>query len=722
MTDREPKARPDHNPQPGEARNAFPPGGPNANAHPELASRGDGPPMSLTLAPRSHPRTHAPDGHADAVRSWLERLHGEVEAPPAFAPLALPHADRSPAEVELLARAAACPDLFVVHAPDHTAGERVIADLARLTAPERTLVLSPNPAAADRIVERLTRPGRASPAVEVVRALAEDENPVRPSSVVSRLTSAAYPAARAERLSREADGVVAAADARLTAIEKLGELADRAAALDPRVAEVVARRDAVEAEVRDEAAGKSVTAFATLIERRQAEAAAVAAELVKERIALEERRRADETALADARRRLAEAAPDSGKKSGFFGRLFNRARHDPNPAELETQIRELESEIAALDARLGEVRAKLESQAAANAAERQRLIGEEVAARRSRLEAELAEPRGERERLRAEVAKLAAGLALASATAEELSAARHAATRALVEARDRSAEVRRPDSDAARLLAGVPVVVGTPGSLHADRVFARDPGNSGPPPFDLLVLDRAEELTETDFVQLARLARRWVLVGDVLPADDPPRSHLNGSPSRHVPGRNGRPVEPPFAARLARLLDRRRWAAEGNWLVCRLAHPDPARRSGMTREPLLDCPEIEVRFVAGDDGELVLAEVAFPAAMPVGEAKAFLFRHLGEVLLRPCGPATWHEEAGTLTARWPAAERGEGEWIDLEPGVREKVVGFGLSAFTAAVSFAAAAGWDAEKAAAWLEGHLEPSACRFATAPRPPRP
>ena len=44
-------------------------------------------------------------------------------------------------------------------------------------------------------------------------------------------------------------------------------------------------------------------------------------------------------------------------------------------------------------------------------------------------------------------------------------------------------------------------------------------------------------------------------------------------------------------------------------------------------------------------------------------------------------------------------------WIDLEPGVREKVVGTGLFAYTAAVRFDPAEGWDAEKAAAWLEGY-----------------
>jgi hypothetical protein len=123
-----------------------------------------------------------------------------------------------------------------------------------------------------------------------------------------------------------------------------------------------------------------------------------------------------------------------------------------------------------------------------------------------------------------------------------------------------------------------------------------------------------------------------------------------------------------------------------------------------------------------------LAEIAFPAGTPVPAAKSFLFHELGEVLLRPCGEFHWQQAPGALVAVWPAATSGlavapEGVWIDLEPGVREKVAGAGLFAFTAAVSFDPSAGWDAEKAAAWLARHLPPpSSGRFAALPRSPVP
>src|SRR5262249_32068155 len=156
-------------------------------------------------------------------------------------------------------------------------------------------------------------------------------------------------------------------------------------------------------------------------------------------------------------------------------------------------------------------------------------------------------------------------------------------------------------------------------------------------------------------------------------------------------------IEPSFATRLARLLDRQTWVHEGGCLICRLTHPTAEQRRGMTREPLIDRPEVEVRFVADADGEPVLAEVAFPESTLITAAKSFLFHQRAEVLLRPCGEVEWHQTADAIVASWPAIDRApntigatgspDGTWIELEPGVREKVIGTGCAAFTAAVSF-----------------------------------
>ena len=101
--------------------------------------------------------------------------------------------------------AAACPDLFLIHALDSVVGERVIGELARLTS-GHVLILSPDPATADRLTERLARFG-------ALRALADDENPIRPSPVVAKVTSAALGTGRLEQLKREAMESAAAAEA-----------------------------------------------------------------------------------------------------------------------------------------------------------------------------------------------------------------------------------------------------------------------------------------------------------------------------------------------------------------------------------------------------------------------------------------------------------------------------------------------------------------------------
>ena len=141
----------------------------------------------------------------------------------------------------------------------------------------------------------------------------------------------------------------------------------------------------------------------------------------------------------------------------------------------------------------------------------------------------------------------------------------------------------------------------------------------------------------------------------------------------------------------------------------------------MTREPLLDHPEIELRFWTDPGGEPILAEVVFPGGTTVAAAKAFLFRQLGEVLLHPCGEVSWDHAPNLLVARWPAAESASTAitaWVDLELGVREKVIDHSPAAFTAAVTFDPAAGWDAESAATWLALHLPAaSTARLAIVP-----
>ena len=528
---------------------------------------------------------------------------------------------------------------------------------------------------------------------------------------MSKATSAAVGTARAEQLKREAAAAVAAAEQRLAAfavvakaVARLAEVNDRLKQLDADLADHTARRDRVEAEVRAETG----TPFAAALANLAADHAAATARLTADLHAATADYADKAAALAKVREQHAEAARKPGLLSRLFGGKPKPGAQDP--ADLEKQLHALEAEVAERAGRLADCQSRADAEGSAFAAGRDALVAAEVAARHAASDSALAAASDEQSRSRAEAAALNAVISAAVPGADHATAERH-----LAAARERAAEAARAaPEEIGRAVTEPRVVVGTPACLDADPVFAALPDD---PPFGVLLLDRAEELPESAFPSFARLAERWVLVGEALPREAPPSSTGRGG------RRNGRPAELPFVVRVAKLLDREPWAAEGDRLVCRLAHLTPDQRRGTTREPLADRPEIELRFTASD-GDPALAEIAFPLATAVPAAKTFLFHTLGEVLLRPCGDPVWATAADAITAAWPAADGPDSTWIDLEPGVREKVAGAGAWAFTAAVSFDPAAGWDAETAAAWVAKHVPPSASRFAALPRAagPRP
>ena len=141
MTDREPIAPADDLRPPLERSLAVMPSGePNLNALHDSVSRGDGLTMSVTIVTRPSQRFSATDvSPADSVRAWLARLPACLHP---FVPLDLSAIESAtPAEARVVAHAAACPDVFVIHTPDPHAGERVIAEIARLAA-GRVLILA----------------------------------------------------------------------------------------------------------------------------------------------------------------------------------------------------------------------------------------------------------------------------------------------------------------------------------------------------------------------------------------------------------------------------------------------------------------------------------------------------------------------------------------------------------------------------------------------------
>ncbi|HUR53622.1 MAG TPA: hypothetical protein VMZ71_05805, partial [Gemmataceae bacterium] len=416
--------------------------------------------MTLTLTHRPHGRTSTDTPTpppADRGRAWLTRLFAGDFAFPAVQPADLAPAARPPAEFDAAARAVGCRDLFVIDAPERPSRERVVADIARNAAlkGERVLVLSPDPTAADRVVEMLTH----GPAVSVVRALADDENPYRPSPAVTRLTSANAGAAHADKVIREASSPAASVEAKLAPITTLGtilaDLRERAV----RFEQIEAERSALAADAEDSPASL------------RAEHEAALARLTAERESLCAKRREKETDLAATRQHCTEAAAGA-KKTGFFARLLGKGKAvGADPAELERHAVELEREIKELAAHEAKLGGECDHAATAFAAERDRLCEARRVERDAKLAALSAEADATTAVFRGHRAAFeAAGFAAPWPTVHSvdtgraaLDAARAAAEHDVLATRDRAAELTSTRADIVReFLAGVRVVVGTP--------------------------------------------------------------------------------------------------------------------------------------------------------------------------------------------------------------------------------------------------------------------
>jgi hypothetical protein len=206
---------------------------------------------------------------------------------------------------------------------------------------------------------------------------------------------------------------------------------------------------------------------------------------------------------------------------------------------------------------------------------------------------------------------------------------------------------------------------------------------------DLVFTLDAERVTPSEFSTIDAFAPAHVLLGDPSPA-------LTTSPYR-----NGVPAafrSDFFADRWA-LAKRPAWSFEGGRIVCRLDDSFRGDDATLVREPLIDRPEIELRFAPGDEGSLV--EVAFAPSMTAAECRAWLAAEWGEARPVARGPAEW-AVGESIRAVWADADGAAGEWVESVPGVRELVVGGEAEAPTAELRFDPAQGWTRESAEAWV--------------------
>ncbi len=624
---------------------------------------------------------------------------------------------------DAVARAVATPDVCLIQGFPGTGKSRVVAEIILQAAQrgQRILFLASTPAALDRVLELLgTRPTLCP-----IRCLARDEARETLPPCIVRLTLAerlrchqenTLPAARAAR-----DAARQACEARLREQpqwERLEELAGQAEQLAERLRALTEQRAGVEEAC---IVPSSIHDPRSTIHDLDNQLAGLRAEL--ETIASKQGHLDSEWEQV---RPLADARQGRRFWTGAWWRTVTRGG-------LPERVRELESRRGELQA----ARQRLEQDLAARLAERtavedryaaecRRLKDEEIVRRQGELDAAIAAVSREqdelREQWRAATRTLAAGTCPAEMSRQATASARAdwELQRTREEQKAAAAEqwlqtVEEGLRTLPEKLAGCAnVVAATTTALAGDAHFGERNGTP-PLPFDLLILDEAHQVTESEFAAAARRARRWVLVGEPQLDAEPP-----AAPRKLV---KAAALRPGFFQRLWRHLhaDPRRlpfvWMQRDGRLVCRL-RPAPANvPHAIESECVVDQPDIELRILAAPHQAPQILEVVFPFCTTIGQAKQFIFREVDELAVHTRGGGlAWSETADEVVLEFAPSTDTDTAAVALEDGVRELVGCVSPSGDLSAkrlvfwntyqLRFARAAGWTRERAEQWIAQRL----------------
>jgi hypothetical protein len=656
-------------------------------------------------------------------------------------------AELDAAQRNAVAKALATPDLCLVQGLPGTGKSRVVAELVTQAAArgERVLLSAHSPAAIDRILELVG--GREE--LYALRLQGPEERPEtlpplsRPLTLPERLrdlSSAAVRNARQALAARTQRSRRLRQDA--PAWNLLQELADRLEVLRDLEEMLCRQHSQMPAEIECEAlAAQSGSAASAMnrfraglaaFERRSQEVQTRVEKTLAERQAqLDDRKRegaAVQTQL-EAIRPLAEAR----RQKRWWTRAWwqARARQDPSAeqAALEERLHQLETVISSGEKDLQQVEEERAEAARQLQAERSRLLDAETLRRQADVDHQLAAVRQERHLLlgkwQAACSTLDAEGPHPTERAREAVQRGRALWQQQLQAEEQQAGwirewiscLEEPGPWPARLRGYANLVAATPAAFFGDPHFP-DSSASGPA-FDLLVVQEADHITESEFVQLSRHARRWVLVGErglnngeaLAPG---PASGLRKSTAQILP--------PGLFDRLWTLLHWEprhlpyAWIQENDRLCCRLRPVPPGQRQWLESEWVADFPDVELRILSLPRTRPQLVEVVFPSSFSIGEAKAYIFKELEELAVQAAGNGLgWVEEPSRLVLRLADDPVPAKISVELEAGVHELVASVeperngdahALGWQTCCLEFDRAVGWDRPRAEEWVQRHL----------------
>jgi hypothetical protein len=656
-----------------------------------------------------------------------------------------------------VARSRHTPDVCLIRGLPGTGKSRVATEILRQAAAagERVLLVAPGTAALDRILERLSCEESICP----LRCLAPDETPDKLAPCIRKFTfdervhffhEESLPAARAEAErvrrtleSRRKDGEV---------WERLGELACRHAEVCRQIEEVCRRRERMDAEMEvrfplADADGADCLPFYrdVLAERTDTQARVVA-----RREEIHKEQEATRARLAEMEAERARLRPLIEAGWRFWTAAFWKSWFRKSARETIERLRREGEEWAKRSEALAREAEELEEELARSedrfTRQRQKLLESEVASALARLkeeeEALLDEQKQLGDKWQVSHRELTPGtLSPESPTPEAVSRARQMWTEQI--AHEEGEEVRSREWAAAleeaaphfsaRLVDCADMVAATPAGLSQDPHF----GDGQAVLFDLLVLEEAHRVSEEEFRNLARRARRWVLIGesdpfceDEGPPEREPASHKTRGP-RKSRGRSRDRGERPAPVRRVGVLQQLwehlhlgprhlpyRWLLSAGRLRCRLREVAPEEERWVEAERVADRPEIELIILdppplTGGGPQLV--EITFPPTMPLADAKQYVYSELEELAVESHGQEMWWQETDreiVLHFADAAPEPSAQNAFALAAGVQEVLAPYhprgeearaGASRWhTASLRFEVGQGWTAEMARAWV--------------------